>query len=59
MLMDHLGQRTDADRVRSALAQVIQEGKNVTYDLKPRRGDPTAVGTTEMTEAIISKMTTK
>jgi isocitrate dehydrogenase (NAD+) len=59
MLMDHLGQRTDADRVRSALTKVIQEGKNVTYDLKPTRGDPTAVGTREMAEAIISKMATK
>ena len=56
MLLDRLGQQTDADRVRSAFTQVIQEGKNVTYDLKPSRGDPTAVGTREMAEAIISKM---
>jgi isocitrate dehydrogenase (NAD+) len=59
MLLDHLGQRTDADRVRFALTQVIREWKNVTYDLKLSRGDPTAVGTREMAEAIISKMASK
>jgi isocitrate dehydrogenase (NAD+) len=56
MLLDYLGQQPDADRVRFAVAQVIREGKNVTYDLKPSRGDPTAVGTREMAEAIIGKM---
>ena len=29
------------------MAAVIAEGKNVTYDLKPDRNDPTAVGTKE------------
>ena len=33
-------------------AEEIAEGKYVTYDLKPDRNDPTAVGTQEMAEAI-------
>jgi len=37
-------------------ADVIAEGKQVTYDLKPRRDDPTAVGTREMADAIIRAM---
>ena len=32
------------------------EGQNVTYDLKPHRDDPTAVGTQEMAEAICAKL---
>jgi isocitrate dehydrogenase (NAD+) len=32
---------------------VIAEGKRVTYDLKPTRDDPTAVGTSQYADAII------
>ena len=38
------------------MADVIAEGKHVTYDLKPHRNDPTAVGTREMAEAICAKL---
>ena len=34
------------------VADVIAEGKSVTYDMKPHRDDPTAVGTSEMATAI-------
>jgi len=34
---------------------VIEEGKDVTYDLKLDRNDPSAVGTIEMINAIIKK----
>ena len=34
----------------------IKEGKNVTYDMKPTRNDPTAVGTSEVADAIIEKL---
>ena len=34
-----------AKRLDAAVAAVIAEGKNVTYDMKPHRDDPTAVGT--------------
>jgi isocitrate dehydrogenase (NAD+) len=32
---------------------VIRAGERVTYDMKPRRDDPTAVGTSEVADAII------
>ena len=38
------------------MAAVIAEGKSVTYDMKPHRDDPTAVGTREMGQAIIDKL---
>jgi isocitrate dehydrogenase (NAD+) len=56
MMLRHLGEREAADRMESAIAQVISEGKSVTYDLKPSRDDPTAVGTSEMADAVIEKM---
>ena len=56
MMLRHLGEREAADRMESAIAEVIAEGKSVTYDLKPSRDDPTAVGTSEMADAVIEKM---
>jgi isocitrate dehydrogenase (NAD+) len=37
---------------------VIAEGKDVTYDIKPGRDDPTAVGTREIAEAICGRLAT-
>ena len=56
MLLDHLGEHEAAAKLDRAVAEVIAEGKDVTYDLKPDRNDPTAVGTQEMAEAICAKM---
>ena len=56
MMLRYLGENEAADRVEKAIAAVIQEGKDVTYDLKPDRNDPTAVGTSRMAEAIVEKM---
>jgi isocitrate dehydrogenase (NAD+) len=56
LMLRHLGETDAAQRLEAATAAVIAEGKSVTYDLKPRRDDPTAVGTREMTDAIIEKM---
>jgi len=35
---------------------VIRAGDQVTYDMKPSRDDPTAVGTSEVADAIIDAM---
>jgi isocitrate dehydrogenase (NAD+) len=35
---------------------VIAEGKSVTYDMKPSRDDPTAVGTSEVADAVVQKL---
>ena len=56
LMLRHLGEIDAAERVEGAVAQVIAEGKDVTYDLKPNRDDPTAVGTSEMADAIIRAM---
>lgn len=56
LMLRHLGEEDAAERVEKAVEAVVAEGKYVTYDLKPDRNDPTAVGTREMAEAIIAKM---
>jgi isocitrate dehydrogenase (NAD+) len=56
LMLHHLGEHAAADRLEGALAEVIKEGKSVTYDLKDRRDDPTAVGTSQVADAVIEKM---
>lgn len=56
MMLRHVGKMAEADRLEDAVAAVIAEGKDVTYDMKPDRNDPTAVGTQRMADAIISKI---
>ncbi len=56
LMLRHLGETDAAQRLEDAVAAVIAEGKSVTYDLKPHRDDPTAVGTREMAEAICKKL---
>jgi isocitrate dehydrogenase (NAD+) len=56
MMLRHLDERDAADRLEGAIADVIGEGRAVTYDMKPARDDPTAVGTSEVADAIIDKL---
>ena len=56
MMLHHIGETQAADCVEGALAAVIAEGKSVTYDMKPSPDDPTAVGTSQVADAIIEKM---
>ena len=56
LMLEYLGERTAANTLEKAVAAVIAEGKSVTYDMKPNRDDPTAVGTSEMADAIIEKI---
>lgn len=56
LMLAHLGERDAADRLERAVAAVIAEGKDVTYDMKADRNDPTAVGTQQMAEAICRKI---
>ena len=56
MMLRHLEERDAADRLEGAIAAVIAGGKSVTYDMKPQRDDPTAVGTSEVADAIIDTM---
>jgi len=54
MMLRHLKEDVCADKLEEAVKAVLAENKFVTYDLKPQRDDPTAVGTREMADAIIS-----
>src|SRR5262245_35377699 len=56
LMLDHLGERDAANRLEAAVAAVIADGERVTYDLKPTRDDPTAVGTSEYADAIIERL---
>src|SRR5437867_12446181 len=56
LMLRHLDERGAADRLERAIATVIAEGESVTYDMKPSRDDPTAVGTSEVADAIIEKL---
>jgi isocitrate/isopropylmalate dehydrogenase len=56
MMLRHLGEQAAADHLEGAIADVIREGKSVTYDMKPTRNDPSAVGTSEVADAIIEKL---
>lgn len=56
MMLDYLGESDAAARLEKAVAAVIAEGKSVTYDMKADRNDPTAVGTSQMADAIIGKL---
>jgi isocitrate dehydrogenase (NAD+) len=58
MMLRHLGEREAADRLERAIARVIATGKQVTYDLKPRPNDPTAVGTSQFADAIVDALCT-
>ena len=53
LMLDYLGEKEAAKRLEAAAAKVIAEGKSVTYDMKPNRDDPSAVGTSQMADAII------
>ncbi|HZP25658.1 MAG TPA: isocitrate/isopropylmalate dehydrogenase family protein [Dehalococcoidia bacterium] len=56
LMLRHLNETDAADRLEQALAGVIAEGKSLTYDMKPNRDDPTAVGTSQVADAIIARM---
>ena len=56
LMLRYLEERDAADRLERALAAVIKEGKYVTYDMKPSRDDPTAVGTSEVADGVVEKL---
>ena len=56
LMLRYLGETDAADRVERAVAEIIKEGRDVTYDMKADRSDPTAVGTQAMAKAIAAKV---
>src|SRR5438046_3686718 len=56
LMLRHLKEQTAANRLERAIADVIAEGRSVTYDMKPARDDPSAVGPSEVADAIIERL---
>jgi isocitrate dehydrogenase (NAD+) len=56
LMLRYLHETKAAENLERAVADVIGEGKRTTYDMKPTRDDPSAVGTSEYADAIIEKL---
>jgi isocitrate dehydrogenase (NAD+) len=56
LMLRYLDENDAAARLEAAIAELIQEGESVTYDMKPWRDDPSAVGTSEVADALIAKL---
>jgi isocitrate dehydrogenase (NAD+) len=56
LMLRHLGEENAANAYEAAIADVIREGTSVTYDLKADRNDPTAVGTSQVADAVVERL---
>jgi len=61
MMLAHIGEEEKAEKIRSAIASVIKEGKVLAYDVLKLKGGPNVIEkgactTQEMTDAIIAKL---
>jgi isocitrate dehydrogenase (NAD+) len=56
LMLRYLEEGAAADGLEKAIANVIALGENVTYDLKEKRDDPTAVGTSQVADAVIAQL---
>jgi len=56
MMLRHLEEHDAAHALETAIADVIALGKSVTYDLKEKRDDPTAVGTSQVADAVVAQL---
>ncbi len=61
MMLEHLGENEKAEKIRIAIAQVIEEGKVKTYDMMKLKGGPDvfskgACTTQQMTDEILRKL---
>ena len=56
LMLRHIGEADAGDRLERALAGIIAEGTSVTYDMKADRNDPSAIGTSQVADAVIAKL---
>ena len=56
LMLRHLNETAAADALEGAIAAVIADGRNVTYDLKERRDDATSVGTSQVADAVVAQL---
>ena len=55
MMLHYIGETSTAEKLDSAIASVIKEGRSVTYDMKPSADDTSAASTSEVADAVIEK----
>jgi isocitrate dehydrogenase (NAD+) len=55
LMLRHIGEKEAGDRLEKAIAAVIAENKDVTYDFKPTAPEK-AVGTSQVADAVIKKL---
>src|SRR5437667_356102 len=56
MMLHHLGETYAANMLEGAIAETIREGRDVTYDMKADRNDPTAIGTSQVAAAVVARL---
>jgi isocitrate dehydrogenase (NAD+) len=61
MMLEHIGENAIASRIMKAVAEIVEEGKVMTYDMMKLPGKPDvfakgAVSTSQMGDAIIAKL---
>lgn len=56
LMLRYMGAAREAEILERSVCDVVREGLRVTYDLKPKRDDTTAVGTKEMADGIVDKI---
>ena len=61
MMLDHIGETEKADKIRKAIAKVIEDGKVRTYDMMKLRGGAAALeqgaaSTKQMADAVIAEL---
>lgn len=56
MMLHYIGETSTAEKLDSAIASVIREGRFVTYDMKPSADDPSAATTSGVADAVIEKI---
>jgi isocitrate dehydrogenase (NAD+) len=56
MMLRHMGETEAGDRLQRVLTDIIADGKSVTYDMKPRPDDPTAVGTSQVADEVVRRL---
>ena len=61
MMLDHIGENDKADKIRTAIAKVVEEGKVRTYDMMKLKGNAEvfkkgASTTQQMTDAVVAAL---
>jgi isocitrate dehydrogenase (NAD+) len=56
MMLRHLGEQDAGDRLESAVAATLADGRDVTYDVRAEGDDRPAAGTFQVADAIIARL---